>query len=149
MAAAEGSPAAPEGVDAPGSPQTPVGFAALLAGFQAKLAGELAAWLAAKRAAAAASPVPSDLELIDGVGQLMTRGGKCLRPALVYYSYRALGGAADPAVLPLALAIEFLHTYLLIHDDIMDHAETRRGLPSAHARFREAHREEGLRGNAA
>ena len=149
MAAAEGSPATPEGVDAPGSPQTPVGFAALLAGFQAKLAGELAAWLAAKRAAAAASPVPSDLELIDGVGQLMTRGGKRLRPALVYYSYRALGGAADPAVLPLALAIEFLHTYLLIHDDIMDHAETRRGLPSAHARFRQAHRDQGFHGNAA
>jgi geranylgeranyl diphosphate synthase type I len=125
------------------------GFATLLAGFRGKLDGKLAAWLAAKRAEAAASTVPSDLDLIDGIAQLMTRGGKRLRPALVYYSYRALGGESDPVVLPLALATEFLHTYLLIHDDIMDHAETRRGRPSAHARFRELHRGHGWRGDAA
>jgi geranylgeranyl diphosphate synthase type I len=123
-------------------------FDALLEGFRAKLGSRLEAWLAAKREAAAASTVPSDLDLIDGVAQLMTHGGKRLRPALVYYSYRALGGESDAAVLPLALATEFLHTYLLIHDDIMDHAETRRGLASAHARFRELHRERGWRGDA-
>jgi geranylgeranyl diphosphate synthase type I len=89
------------------------------------------------------------LELIDGIGQLATEGGKRLRPALVYYTYRACGGAADSEVLPLALATEFLHTYLLIHDDIMDHAEVRRGQPAAHARFREAHRAHGLHGDAA
>ncbi|HTQ80873.1 MAG TPA: polyprenyl synthetase family protein [Thermoanaerobaculia bacterium] len=124
-------------------------FATLLSGFRAKLEGELARWLAAKRSEAAISGLPSDLELIDGVTQLVVRGGKRLRPALVYYSYRALGGEADPAVLPLALATELLHTYLLLHDDIMDHAEVRRGLPAAHARFREAHRARGWRGDAA
>src|SRR6202035_5784637 len=114
---------------------------------------ELASWLGAKRAAAAgeagrASEVPEILDLIDGVEELMTHGGKRLRPALVYYTYRACGGPSDGAVLPLALATEFLHTYLLIHDDIMDHAEVRRGQPSAHARFREAHRSHGWRGDA-
>jgi geranylgeranyl diphosphate synthase type I len=124
-------------------------FDALLDGFRAKLGDRLEAWLAGKRAEAVASTVPSDLDLIDGIARLMTHGGKRLRPALVYYSYRALGGEADAAVLPLALATELLHTYLLIHDDIMDHAETRRGLPSAHASFRELHRAQGWRGEAA
>jgi geranylgeranyl diphosphate synthase type I len=123
------------------------GFDALLEGFREKLAARLASWLAEKRAEAAGSTVPSDLELIDGVARLMTHGGKRLRPALVYYSYRALGGESDSAVLPLALATEFLHTYLLIHDDIMDHAETRRGLSSAHARSRESHRSHGWLGD--
>ncbi len=124
-------------------------FDALLDGFRAKLGDRLEAWLAGKRAEAVASTVPSDLDLIDGIARLMTHGGKRLRPALVYYSYRALGGESDAAVLPLALATELLHTYLLIHDDIMDHSETRRGLPSAHASFRELHRTQGWRGDAA
>lgn len=123
------------------------GFAALLDGFRGKLEARLEEWLAAKRKEAADSSVPSDLDLIDGVGRLMTQGGKRIRPALVYYSYLALGGQADGTVLPLALATEFLHTYLLIHDDIMDHAETRRGLSSAHARSRESHRSHGWRGD--
>ena len=43
---------------------------------------------------------------------------------------------------------ELLHTYLLIHDDIMDHAEVRRGQPAAHVRFRDAHRRPRLHGDA-
>jgi geranylgeranyl diphosphate synthase type I len=125
------------------------GFATLLEGFRAKLETRLEEWLDAKRAEAAGSTVPSDLDLIDGIAELMTHGGKRLRPALVYYSYRAFGGESDPTVLPLALATEFLHTYLLIHDDIMDHAETRRSRPAAHVRFREIHRAEGWRGDPA
>ena len=127
----------------------PEGFAGLLAGFRAKLDRALAAWLDVKREEAVAAGSPETLELIDGVGQLATDGGKRLRPALVYYTYRACGGAADEEVLPLALATELLHTYLLIHDDIMDHAEVRRGQPAAHVRFRDAHRAHGLHGDAA
>jgi geranylgeranyl diphosphate synthase type I len=124
-------------------------FTGLLAGFRGKLDRALADWLEAKRGEAAAAGSPETLELIDGVGQLATQGGKRLRPALVYYTYRACGGEGEGEVLPLALATELLHTYLLIHDDIMDHAEVRRGLPAAHVRFREAHRQHGLHGDAA
>jgi geranylgeranyl diphosphate synthase type I len=124
-------------------------FRGLLDGFRAKLDGALADWLEAKRQEAVAAQSPETLELIDGVGQLATHGGKRLRPALVYYTYRACGGESDGDVLPLALATELLHTYLLIHDDIMDHAEVRRGLPAAHVRFREAHRKDHLHGDAA
>lgn len=123
-------------------------FNGLLAGFREKLDRELAAWIEAKRDEAAASGSPETLELVDGVGLLAMQGGKRLRPALVYYTWRACGGTSDEAALPLALATELLHTYLLIHDDIMDHAETRRGLPSAHVRFRDAHQEHHLYGDA-
>src|SRR3954468_19396159 len=123
-------------------------FTALLAGFRAKLDRALADWLEAKRGEAVAAGSPETLQLIDGVGQLATQGGKRLRPALVYYTYRACGGAADEEVLPLALSTELLHTSLLIHDDIMDHAEFRRGLPAAHVRFSEVHRARGFHGDA-
>jgi geranylgeranyl diphosphate synthase type I len=126
----------------------PEGFSDLLAGFRGKLDRALGDWLTAKRAEAVAAAAPETLELIEGVGRLANNGGKRLRPALVYYSYRACGGGADEEVLPLALSTELLHTYLLIHDDIMDHAEVRRGLPAAHVRFRDSHREKGYHGDA-
>lgn len=134
---------------AAGPRAVPEDFNGLLAGFRHKLEASLAIWLETKRQEAIALSSPETLELIDGVGQLATQGGKRVRPALVYYTWRACGGAADDDALPLALATEFLHTYLLIHDDIMDHAETRRGLPAAHVRFRESHRDHGLHGDAA
>jgi geranylgeranyl diphosphate synthase, type I len=131
------------------SPAAREGFAGLLAGFRGRLERALAALLALKRDEAIDCGSPEMLDLIDGVGELATHGGKRLRPALVYYTYQACGGAADDEVLPMALATELLHTYLLIHDDIMDHAEVRRGLPSAHARFRAAHLAHGLHGDPA
>jgi geranylgeranyl diphosphate synthase, type I len=130
-------------------PTVPDSFHDLLAGFRGRLDRALADWLEAKRQDAAAGDSPETLELIDGVGQLATHGGKRLRPALVYYTYRAFGGTSDAEALPLSLATELLHTYLLIHDDIMDHAEMRRGLPAAHVRFSDAHRAHGLKGDAA
>jgi geranylgeranyl diphosphate synthase type I len=128
------------------SEAAPEGFSGLLDGFREKLDRELQAWLCRKREAAGG--FRESVELIDGVGQLVLQGGKRLRPALVYYTYRACGGPADAAVLPLALATELLHTYLLIHDDIMDHAEVRRGQPAAHVRFRQAHQARGFHGDA-
>jgi geranylgeranyl diphosphate synthase, type I len=130
-------------------PAVPDTFQDLLAGFRGRLDRALADWLEAKRQDAAVGDSPEMLELIDGVGQLATHGGKRLRPALVYYTYRAFGGTSDAEALPLSLATELLHTYLLIHDDIMDHAEVRRGLPAAHVRFSDAHRAHGLKGDAA
>ncbi len=131
-------------------------FAGQLAAFREVLERELAAWIEAKRGDLAGLPAPEAdalRELIDGVGQLASYGGKRLRPALVYHTYLGCGGRSREQVLPLALslalAVELLHTYLLIHDDIMDHAEVRRGQPAAHARFRELHKVRGLSGDAA
>jgi geranylgeranyl diphosphate synthase type I len=128
------------------SETAPEGFSGLLDDFREKLDRELQGWLSRKREAAGG--FREAVELIDGVGQLVLQGGKRLRPALVYATYRACGGLSDAQVLPLALATELLHTYLLIHDDIMDHAEVRRGQPAAHVRFRDAHQASGFRGDA-
>lgn len=61
-----------------------------------------------------------------------SRGGKMLRPAICIANARAFGGALDE-VLPCAAAVEILHNGLLIHDDIQDGSELRRGRPTLHA----------------
>jgi len=68
-------------------------------------------------------------------------GGKRLRPALVIESSRACGGPADsPTVLAAAAAIELIHTFSLVHDDLpaMDDDDLRRGSPTNHKVFGEA-----------
>jgi geranylgeranyl diphosphate synthase, type I len=147
-------PAPAGAANAAGTASVSAGFARLIEGFRDRLDREIAAFLSAKaadtgpggsrRRATLADPG----DLVDGVARLVAQGGKRLRPALVYYTYRACGGRSESQVMPLALATELLHTYLLIHDDIMDHAEVRRGQPAAHARFRDLHRAGGLRGDA-
>ena len=62
-------------------------------------------------------------------------GGKRLRGALVCWSFLAHGGPAAADVLGAAVAVELVHLSALIHDDIIDRADTRRGRPSVHARF--------------
>ena len=71
-----------------------------------------------------------------------TAGGKRLRPAFCYWGYVAAAGQPrDPqALMQAAASLELLHVSALVHDDIMDHSDTRRGLPSAHRRFEAAHR---------
>lgn len=54
-------------------------------------------------------------------------GGKRFRPALVVAVHRALGGQEEPAVLEVAAAVELLHTAFVIHDDVIDGDDTRRG----------------------
>jgi len=66
-------------------------------------------------------------------------GGKRLRPLLVLLANEACLGAAD-AAMPAASAVEMIHTYSLIHDDLpaMDDDDLRRGLPTCHKKFDEA-----------
>jgi len=66
-------------------------------------------------------------------------GGKRLRPALVLASGEAMGAATED-LMPAACAIEMIHTYSLIHDDLpaMDNDDLRRGLPTCHKAFGEA-----------
>ena len=69
----------------------------------------------------------------------MMAGGKRLRPALVLASGEALGAAAED-LMPAACAVEMIHTYSLIHDDLpaMDNDDLRRGRPTCHKAFGEA-----------
>lgn len=69
----------------------------------------------------------------------LVNGGKRLRPVLVIEFCKACGGTLSDA-LPFACAIEYIHTYSLIHDDLpcMDNDDMRRGKPSCHKMFGEA-----------
>jgi geranylgeranyl diphosphate synthase type I len=76
--------------------------------------------------AAARSDVAARLwaDLADGVG------GKLMRPRLAVAAYLGLGGQDAAAIAPVAAAIEVLHTAMLVHDDLLDHDEVRRGRPN-------------------
>lgn len=73
------------------------------------------------------SPKP----LMKATRHLLRAGGKRLRPCLVMLSCEAVGGKAED-VKEAAAAIELLHTFTLIHDDIMDHDEIRRNVKTVH-----------------
>lgn len=79
------------------------------------------------------------VKLIDAMNYSLRAGGKRLRPALVYAFCEALGGNMETASAP-ACAIEMVHTFSLIHDDLpaMDNDDFRRGKPSCHKAFGEA-----------
>lgn len=75
----------------------------------------------------------SEVALINEIGgYIVSAGGKRLRPALVLLSARALGCTHDVPRL-LAAVIEFIHTATLLHDDVVDHSELRRGRKTANA----------------
>ena len=74
----------------------------------------------------------SDVPLIPALGQhLISAGGKRLRPLLTVAAAR-LAGAEDEACLKLAAAVEFIHSATLLHDDVVDGSERRRGKIAAH-----------------
>jgi octaprenyl-diphosphate synthase len=79
----------------------------------------------------------SNIQVIAYIGDyLRASGGKRVRPALTLLSTYAVGGdASRPNVVRLATVMEFLHTATLVHDDIIDNAETRRNRPSINSRF--------------
>lgn len=79
-----------------------------------------------------------------------TRGGKRLRPAFAYWSHVAAAGhPTDPTALLRAVAsLDLLHVSALVHDDIIDASDTRRGVPAAHRQFAAQHRDAAGRGDA-
>lgn len=78
--------------------------------------------------------------LLSAMRYSLLAGGKRIRPALLLECYRACGGKDVDLVMPAALAIECMHTYSLIHDDLpcMDDDDLRRGKPTCHKQFDEA-----------
>jgi geranylgeranyl diphosphate synthase type I len=80
--------------------------------------------------------------LVRYVTDLMD-GGKRLRAAFCYWAWRATGAGDDPAIVTAATSLEFLQAAALIHDDVMDASDTRRGAPSMHRRFAALHRGNG------
>ena len=76
-----------------------------------------------------------DTPLRKAAAHLLISGGKRLRPALLMLAADAVKEGASSDVFPAAFGLELLHTYTLVHDDIMDNDSMRRGTPTVHTVF--------------
>ena len=90
---------------------------------------------------------------IDELGELahaFTAGGKRLRPAFCCWGYLAAAGGTEvpEAVLQVAASLDLLHVSALVHDDVLDGSQTRRGLPAAHVQLAARHAAGGWRGDS-
>jgi geranylgeranyl diphosphate synthase type I len=90
---------------------------------------------------------PALQQLQQVLRDFLLDGGKCLRPTFCYTGWQGAGG--DPlsaGILNAAASLELLHACALIHDDIMDASDIRRGKPSVHRRLANMHSNARLRG---
>lgn len=87
--------------------------------------------------------------LTDATSGLLAAGGKRVRPAFCYWGWCGAGAADRPEVVRAAAALELLHASALLHDDLMDASDLRRGRPAAHRAFAAQHRDAGWRGEPA
>lgn len=90
---------------------------------------------------------PALLPIGREVAGLVRASGKRLRPAFVYWGHRATGADHLDGVFGPGGAVELLHTFALIHDDVMDRSARRRGRPAVHEALARTHVEEGLTGD--
>jgi geranylgeranyl diphosphate synthase, type I len=84
--------------------------------------------------------------LVEYVADLM-RGGKRLRPAFCYWGWRGAGVPDAEGIVRASAALELFQAAALIHDDVMDNSDTRRGAPAVHRRFATLHRGGGWTGD--
>ncbi len=111
---------------------------------------------------AALAEISPDLEIIDQSARELLAGGKRFRALFCYWGWRSVAAVADDSwasddttesevaaldpIVSVASALEIFHAAALVHDDIMDNSDLRRGKPSLHRRFEAMHRERGWAG---
>ncbi|GAA4721344.1 polyprenyl synthetase family protein [Nocardioides conyzicola] len=93
-------------------------------------------------------PLGSDAARLVAEARTSVRGGKRFRASFCYWGHRAVAPPADEDSLVRACAaLELLHASALVHDDLMDASDTRRGRPATHRAFEREHRAAGWRGD--
>jgi geranylgeranyl diphosphate synthase type I len=86
-----------------------------------------------------------DPEIASAIKNFLLSPGKRLRPALFILAYKAYSGKPEQDVInKTCIALELLHSFALIHDDIIDNADTRRGIPSLHKAFEKTVKNNGM-----
>jgi geranylgeranyl diphosphate synthase, type I len=118
------------------------------AGLRPRVDKVLAAFLATQRSRLLGID-PALADVADALEAFVLGGGKRLRPAFAYWGYRAAGGIDSDHVVAAVSALELVQASALIHDDLLDRSDTRRGEPAVHRRFATQHTEQGWRGGAA
>jgi geranylgeranyl diphosphate synthase type I len=84
---------------------------------------------------------------LESLHRLLLAGGKRLRPVFCYWAFVGLGGDPDdPRVIDAGAALELLHIFALIHDDVMDASARRHGAETIHTQFARVHEQAGWRG---
>ena len=78
-------------------------------------------------------------QIWEHIAEHNLRPAKRLRGSFIYYGYKLLGGKNEKAAMQAATSIELIHTGLLMHDDIMDEDDTRRGRPTTHEFYKDVH----------
>ena len=112
---------------------------------------------------AALAAISPDLEIIDQSARQLLAGGKRFRALFCYWGWRSVAAMSDDSwvsddigeaeraaldpVVSVASALEIFHAAALVHDDIMDNSDLRRGKPSLHRRFEAMHREQAWGGS--
>ena len=107
--------------------------------FRARVDEELRRSIAATRAQLARRD-PGATFLADELERLVDAGGSRLRPLCCVAGFRAGGGSDGEPIGRAAAALEFLHLMALVHDDVMDDAKERRGVPASHRHLADAAR---------
>lgn len=91
-----------------------------------------------------------ELDQLADLAALFTGGGKRLRPAFCLWGWAAADGTGQrvpPSVVRAASSLDLLHVSALVHDDMMDSSDTRRGVPAAHRQFEKSHANNGWLGD--
>ena len=122
----------------------------LSAGFRAAVSRRIASFV--ERQAPVLAEMGPELEPVRTTAEALLAGGKRLRPAFAAWGYVAVAGLPDEAVvgplLDAAASFDLLHASALVHDDVMDSSDVRRGQPAAHRRFEALHGEVGWLGDS-
>ena len=116
-------------------------------GLRRRIDKALAGFLADQRGRLAAID-EALLPVAEAVEAFVLRGGKRLRPAFAYWGYRGAGGVDSDEVVASLAALELVQASALIHDDLIDRSDTRRGEPALHRRFAAWHRAAGWSGDS-
>ena len=116
------------------------------AGLRSRVDKALAGFLAEQRSRLTGID-PALGDLAEAIEAFVLRGGKRLRPAFAYWGYRGAGGPDGDAIVAAVSSLELVQASALMHDDLIDRSDTRRGEPSVHRRFEVKHTVRGWRGS--
>ena len=86
--------------------------------------------------------------IFEELERVISSGGKRLRPVFCCLGYRSTGAEIEERTIRAAAALELLHTFAIVHDDVMDRSRSRRGSPASWVQLAELHGSQGMLGDA-